>query len=216
VIPELIIFDCDGVLVDSEPIANRVFTRALNEIGLALDYGEVCALFIGLSMARCMELIEAELGRPAPAGFLDDLQRRTFEAFRTEALQPVPGVPELLEGLRRPYCVASSGEPEKMRTTLGLTGLLPRFEGRIFSAVEVERGKPAPDLFLHAAARMGAAPERCVVVEDSEPGVLAGRAAGMRVVGFAARGQGPRLAAAGAETIESMAALPALLEGGTP
>ncbi len=205
---DLIIFDCDGVLVDSEPIANRVFTRSLNELGLDWSYTEVCDRFIGLSMSRCLELIEQALGHAVPEGFLDELQRRTFEAFHGERLKAVPGVTEAIDALTTPFCVASSGELEKMRATLGMTGLLARFEGRMFSAEQVERGKPAPDLFLFAAASCGAEPDRCAVVEDSVPGVRAAVAARMTVFGYAGRAKREELAAHGASVFDSMAELP--------
>lgn len=210
---DLLIFDCDGVLVDSEPIANRVFTAALNALGFDWSYEEVCRRFIGCSMAHCLLEIEAELGVPAPPGFLDELRQRTLVAFRDERLQPVCGIPELLDRLRIPTCVASSGEPEKMRVTLGLTGLLPRFSGRMFSAVQVEHGKPAPDLFLFAAESCGVAPGGCVVIEDSVVGVRAAVAAGMTVLGYSASTSAADLAAHGAVVFESMAEVPALLEG---
>jgi len=206
----LAIFDCDGVLVDSEPLSNRIFAEALAEIGLPLDYDEVCRRFIGLSMDRCVSLIEQLHGQRVPADFLPRLQERTFAAFRRE-LQPVPGIEAALARLRVPACVASSGEHEKMRLTLGLTGLLSRFDGRLFSATEVAHGKPAPDLFLHAAARMGVEPRDCAVIEDSVPGVQAARAAEMEVFGYAARGQQDGLAAAGARVFQEMAELPGLL-----
>lgn len=208
---DLIIFDCDGVLVDSEPISNRIFTAVLREIGFDWSYEQVCSRFIGLSMTRCIELVEADLGRPVPEGFLDDLQRRTFEAFRTEGLAAVRGVPQMLDRLDIPFCVASSGEPEKMQTTLGLTGLLPRFAGRMFSAQQVRRGKPAPDLFLFAAESCGVAPERCTVVEDSVPGVQAAVTARMRVFGYAERSDRAALAASGAVVFDSMTDLPGLI-----
>ena len=154
---DLVIFDCDGVLVDSEPVANRVFLRALEEIGLRISFEEVCELFVGLPISRCVEIVERRLGRPVPGDFVRRLQERTFERFRS-GLQAVSGVRDALDRLDFPVCVASSGELEKMNLTLGLTGLLPRFEGRMFSATEVARGKPHPDLFLHAAATLGAAP----------------------------------------------------------
>ena len=210
---DLVIFDCDGVLVDSEPLANRIFADALEEVGLALSFDEVCATFVGLSMSRCVEIVEQRLGRALPGDFVPRLQRRTFDAFRAD-LQAVPGVAEALDRIASPVCVASSGEREKMNLTLGLTGLLPRFEGRIFSATEVARGKPWPDLFLHAAATLGAVPQRCAVVEDSLPGVRAACAAGMAAFGFAARDDGARLAAAGATVFRSMEELPALLGEG--
>lgn len=208
---ELVIFDCDGVLVDSEPPANRAMTQALAEVGLEWSYEEVCRRFIGLSMARVVELVEHELRHPLPERWLEDLQRRTFEAFRRE-LTPVRGVEEVLDALDRPYCVASSGEFEKMRLTLGKTGLLARFEGRMFSATQVARGKPAPDLFLWAAERMETRPARCVVVEDSLPGVLAAQAAGMRVIGYSGSGFGEAIAEAGAPVIDAMGQLMDRLE----
>jgi len=207
----LVIFDCDGVLVDSEPLANRVLAEELERIGLPLGYAAVCEQFVGLSLARCVEIVEERLGRAVPPGFLERLQRRTFEVFR-EGLEPVRGVARALERVRVPVCVASSGELDKMRFTLGLTGLLPRFEGRMFSAAQVARGKPWPDLFLLAARTLDTPPERCVVVEDSVPGVRAGVTAGMRVLGYAERSDASALREAGAVTFDAMERLPALLE----
>jgi len=206
----LIIFDCDGVLVDSEPLANRIFTEALNEIGLAIDYEEVCDAFVGLTMTRCIEQIEQRLGRAVPADFVSRLQERTFGAFRRE-LRPVRGIEQALSAIAEERCVASSGEIEKMRLTLGLTGLLPQFEGRLFSADQVERGKPHPDLFLFAAEQSGFAAESCLVVEDSVPGVQAAVAAKMPVLGYAERTDATRLRTAGARIFHSMEELPRLL-----
>ncbi len=208
---DLIIFDCDGVLVDSEPTANRVFTAALHELGLDWSYEQVCGRFIGLSMSRCVELIEEELGRPVPERFLDDLQQRTFDKFRSDGLAAVRGVEQMLDALDSPFCVASSGELEKMRMTLGQTGLLPRFAGRMFSAQQVRRGKPAPDLFLFAAESCRVTPERCAVVEDSVPGVQAAVAARMTVFGYAERSDRAALAASGALVFDSMTDLPDLI-----
>jgi HAD superfamily hydrolase (TIGR01509 family) len=208
---DLVIFDCDGVLVDSEPTAARIFAEHLRAVGLAMTDEEVDRRFRGRSMASCLREVEELLAKPLPKTFLEDLQRDTFAAFREE-LQPVDGVAAVLDALRIPFCVASSGEHEKMRLTLGLTGLWPRFEGRIFSASEVTHGKPAPDLFLHAAERMGAKPGRCAVIEDSLPGVQAAVAAGMKVFGHAARPESDvKLAEAGAATFGSMDELLALL-----
>ena len=208
---ELVIFDCDGVLVDSEPIANRVFSQMLGEVGLPMSYDETVRTFVGRSAATCIGMVEARLGRPVPEGWVDAWRSRTLDAFRDE-LRAVEGVEAVLDGLEVPFCVASSGEPAKMRFTLGMTGLLPRFEGRMFSAVEVPHGKPAPDLFLHAARRMGAAPERCAVIEDSAVGVQAGAAAGMTVLGFGAMSDPGALRAAGAAHVFArMDELPALL-----
>lgn len=209
---ELVIFDCDGVLVDSEPASNRVFVEELRHLGLDLGYEEVCERFIGLSMARCMEIVSEQLGRPVPPGFVERLHSRTFEVFHEDGLEPVEGVPAVLRLIETPICVASSGEHEKMRLTLGLTGLLPHFEGRMFSATEVPRGKPHPDLFLLAAGRMEARPAGCVVVEDSVPGVKGARAAGMTALGYAGRGNDDELVSAGARVFRDMAELPGLLD----
>ena len=180
---ELVIFDCDGVLVDSERLAVRVEARLLSALGWQIGEDEVLRRFVGRSDAHMRREIERELGRPVPE-WDARYAAAMGEAFRAE-LQAVPGVVAALDRLTVPSCVASSGTHEKMRLTLGLTGLHDRFAGRIHSATEVAAGKPAPDLFLHAASRMGVAPARCVVVEDSAAGVQAARAAGMRSLGYA-------------------------------
>jgi HAD superfamily hydrolase (TIGR01509 family) len=212
----LVIFDCDGVLVDTELASNRCFAAALNEIGLAWSVEQTMARLVGRSMKSCVEIVERELGRAVPADFVAHLQQRTFDSFRREGIAATPGLPgalDALDGAGVPYCVASSGEIEKMRLTLGLSGLLPRFERHMFSATMVPRGKPFPDLFLHAARGMGAAPADCVVVEDAVPGVTAARAAGMRALAYAAAPHADRtgLAAAGGTLFDDMAQLPALL-----
>lgn len=210
---DLVIFDCDGVLVDSEPIANRVFAEALAELGLHIGLDEMYADFVGRSMAHCMRLVEMRLGRPAPADFVTRLQERTFAAFEAEGLQATDGIREALDAIALPMCVASSGELEKMRFTLGLTGLLPRFEGRLFSVTQVEYGKPAPDIYLFAAERMGVSPERCVVVEDSPTGARAGLAAGMTVFGYSAHTSAESLVRLGVHrTFAEMRELPDLLK----
>jgi HAD superfamily hydrolase (TIGR01509 family) len=209
---DLVIFDSDGVLVDSEPIANRVLNERLGAIGLPLSLEETSRAFQGRTLPVCLQIVEDVLGHPAPDDFLDDLQRRTFEAFREE-LQPVPGVKEALDRIPWPVCVASSGDLLKMRTTLSLAGLIVRFEGRMFSALDVPRGKPAPDLFLHAAGSLGASPARTAVVEDSPIGIQAARAAGMTPFGYAARTAETVLREAGAAAaFHDMAELPALLQ----
>ena len=210
---DLVIFDSDGVLVDSEPIANRILNERLEAIGLPLSLEETTRAFQGRTLPVCVQIIEDVLGRPVPQDFLDDLQRRTFAAFREE-LAPVPGVKEALDAIPWPVCVASSGDLLKMRTTLALAGLIVRFEGRMFSALDVPRGKPAPDLFLHAAESLGAAPARTAVVEDSPVGIQAARAAGMTAYGFAGRTDAALLEDAGAIAVfRDMAALPGLLQG---
>lgn len=212
---ELVIFDCDGVLVDSEPIANRVLVDELRIAGLMIEESEAQAMFTGLSLARVLELAEARLGRGLPTEFLGRLQARTFAKFRSE-LRPIPGVRRLLGALEIPHCVASSGGQDKIRFTLGLTGLLECFEGRIFSATEVARGKPAPDLFLRAAEACGTDPASCAVIEDSLPGVLAGKAAGMTVFRYTPGDAGSSPSAAGAFDFESMDLLLELLNSGPP
>ena len=209
---EAVIFDCDGVLVDSEPIANRVFAEALTDIGLPTTYDQAVEDFMGLSMTACLAKVANRLGAPVPENFLAGLTERTYKAFEKE-LHPVAGIVDALEKITMPMCVASSGEVSKMQFTLGLTGLLPRFDGRLFSATEVPRGKPHPDIFLHAAKGIGISPEWCVVVEDSVPGVRGGVSAGMAVLGFAG-GLTPveELTSAGATVFYDMAELPGLLQ----
>lgn len=204
-----VIFDCDGVLVDSEPISNRVLAEALTGIGLPMTAEESTATFMGRSWASLVEIVEGRLGRAVPADLRARYLDRIFAAFERE-LQPVPGIAAALDRIALPWCVASSSSHEKMRFTLGHTGLLERFEGRLFSATEVTQGKPAPDLFLHAAARMGWAPEQCAVVEDSAPGVQAALAAGMTALAYAGRTDPALLA--GARVFTRMAELPALLQ----
>ena len=168
--------------------------------------------FLGLRLAECMRVVEGITGQPVPPGALDRYRADRDRVLR-EQVQPVEGVREVLEGLTIPYCIASSGDLDKMRVTLGATKLLPLFDGRFYSATEVPRGKPAPDVFLLAAQRMGAAPARCVVIEDSVNGVLAGCAAGMTVFGFAGLTAPAKLIDAGAALVLShMRELPALLE----
>ncbi|MFF5208203.1 HAD family hydrolase [Streptosporangium sp. NPDC000396] len=181
---ELVIFDCDGVLVDSEPIAVRAHSAVLTELGWPLSEEEVIERFVGRSTKSINELIESQLGPELTAEAERRFHRLHTEAVDTE-LTIVDGIVEALDAITLPTCVASSGSHEKMRHTLGRTGLYSRFEGRIFSATQVAHGKPAPDLFLYAAEQMGIEPARCAVVEDSRFGVQAARAAGMRAFGYA-------------------------------
>ena len=208
---ELVIFDCDGVLVDSERIAVRVDVVVLAQLGWVLTEAEIVERFMGRTDADMASQIEAHLGRPLPADWEEPFRRLYREAFEAE-LEPVPGIVEALDGIAIPTCVASSGSHERIRYTLGLTGLYPRFAGRIFSATEVARGKPAPDLFLHAATRLGVCPAACAVVEDSRYGVEAARAACMRVFGYAG-GLSPRhwLEGPGTVVFDDMRELPRLL-----
>jgi HAD superfamily hydrolase (TIGR01509 family) len=212
-VSDLLIFDCDGVLVDSEPVANRVLHEQLRGLGLDIDLEESTRTFTGLSMASCVALVERMLGGRIPDGFVSELRRRTTEAFDGE-LQPVRGIEQLLSVAPAPYCVASSSTHARIRSSLGATGLLTWFrDDAIFSAEDVARGKPAPDLFLHAAARLGHLPASCTVIEDSVPGVTAARAAGMRVYGYAERTPPRLLEAAGATVVTCMMELARILAG---
>jgi len=197
---DLVIFDCDGVLVDSEVIANRVFQELLRELGVEVSLEHMFEHFVGHSMTHCLELVRDLLGRDPPPDFEPRLRERTHQAFEAELL-PTEGIVATLNQLALPYCVASSGPHAKMRVSLGVTGLFERFEGRIFSAADVARGKPAPDVFLFAAERMGVRPERALVIEDSPAGVTAAIAAGMTVFGYTARTPEARLRAAGAHRL---------------
>lgn len=209
---DLVIFDCDGVLVDSERLTHQVLCDQLAELDVAMTLAQAIDRFIGTSNALMLERVAALLPPGAmPADFLAQFRQRTQQAFAA-GLRAVPGVEAVLDGLALPHCVASNGEHAKMAVTLALTGLAPRFAGRVFSADDVARPKPAPDLFLHAAATLGAAPARCLVIEDSATGVRAARAAGMAVFGHAALTPADRLLEAGAHRVfATMAELPPLL-----
>lgn len=194
---DLVIFDNDGVLVDSEPISNRLLAAYLTELGHPTSYEESIRDYMGSAMHRIHELIEERTGQRLPVDFDDVFHGRVFAAFERE-LKPVAGAVGVLEKLAAdgvPYCVASSGSHERIRVGHRTTGLDRWFEeARVFSSQDVGRGKPAPDLFLYAAERMGVAPERCVVVEDSPLGVQAAVAAGMDVYGFTAMTSADKLA----------------------
>ena len=209
----LVIFDCDGVLVDSEPIANRVLAEQLRRVGVSIPESEVMRRFVGKTRGQCLALAAGILGRPLPERFGADWDAALFEALRNE-VKPAPGVPEVLRTLAIPYCVASNGMPDRVRATLESAGLLPHFDGRIFTSADVAHPKPAPDLFLHAAAALKAAPAECVVVEDTPAGVQAARAAGMRVFGYigVSTSDAAALEATGATAVfNDMPELPALL-----
>jgi HAD superfamily hydrolase (TIGR01509 family) len=209
---ELVIFDCDGVLVDSEPLAIRIEVEILAEYGMPLSEAEIVKRFVGRSQSVMTTALEEHLGHPLPADWNNRYRERFNEAYRAE-LKPIDGIEHALDQIiDLPVCVASSSEPDRLLYKLELCGLRQRFEGRIFSASEVDNGKPAPDLFLHAASRMGADPARCAVVEDSRYGVEAARAAGMAAFGYAgsvtpaADLEGP-----GTTVFDDMRELPALL-----
>lgn len=198
---ELVIFDCDGVLVDSERPANEVFRQMLNELGLSLSLEDMFDHFVGLSLPQCMNVVAEMLGTAPPADFLQNLTQRTTAVLST--VQPVAGVPDLLHKIALPYCVASNGEPEHVRLSLQVANLLHHIGDRVFCASEVGRPKPAPDVYLHAAAAFNVLPSACAVVEDTPTGVQAGVSAGMHVFGFVGSTSEKRLREAGAHTIIS-------------
>jgi HAD superfamily hydrolase (TIGR01509 family) len=205
-----VIFDCDGVLVDTELISNTVLAGLLSDAGLPTTLEDCLRDYRGRSMRSVLELATARHGAPLPG----DITERYFDEVKlrfVRDLQPVPGVVAALDRIALPSCVASSGPHHKMAVTLRQTGLWERFEGRIFSTTEVANGKPAPDLFLHAARAMGFDPASTAVVEDSVPGVVAACAAGMRALAFARDTDADELAAAGGEPFADMADLPQLL-----
>jgi HAD superfamily hydrolase (TIGR01509 family) len=210
----LVIFDCDGVLVDTETISSREMAVSIRRAGLQMDYEEVKATFKGESLANVAAAVEQRLGRALAAGWLDEFQARRAEAFRA-GLRPVAGAQAVVEAVIEAgldACVASQASLAKMHLTLGLTRLRSLFDDeRLFSSDMVPRGKPAPDLFLHAAASLGHQPESCVVIEDGVAGVRAARAAGMRVIGYAADSDPAALLNAGAEIVHDMGEVPSLL-----
>jgi len=196
---ELIIFDCDGVLVDSERIANQVFARILKkECGLSYSLADMFETFVGRSSLQCMEIIEQQMGTAPPAG-LETRYKQDINDVLAASVTAVQGIEQTLAEISIPYCVASSGSHDKMRLTLGKTQLLKYFEGKLHSSSDVKRGKPFPDIYLHAAHNMGCNdPGRCLVIEDSPPGIEGGVAAGMVVFGFAELMDEQRLIQAGA------------------
>jgi HAD superfamily hydrolase (TIGR01509 family) len=215
--PQVVIFDCDGVLVDSEVIALAVTRRTLGEAGLRLTDEETRKRFLGQRLDSVISRIESELGVPLPNEFPDELSREILRAFARE-LKGVAGVPEAVGALRARVCVASSSAPERLRFALRAAGYETLFAPNIFSAAEVAEGKPSPDLFLFAARAMGAAPKDCLVIEDSVAGVAAARAAGMTPFGFVGASHfsqpndGADLIAAGAELVfDDMTRLPDLV-----
>jgi HAD superfamily hydrolase (TIGR01509 family) len=213
---DLVIFDCDGVLVDSEIISCQSHADAFSAFGYPITAAQVFDRFLGRSALQAQLEVEAELGRKLPDDFTAQLRERLHSAFEAD-LQAVIGITQALDGIDIPVCVASSGSHERMRVSLGSVRLYDRLAPHIFSSSQVKHGKPAPDLFLFAAAQMGAAPEACVVVEDSTAGIKGAVAAGMTVLGFhggshCGPGHAASLQAAGATaTFSDMSQLPALI-----
>jgi HAD superfamily hydrolase (TIGR01509 family) len=213
----LIIFDCDGVLVDSEIIAHTLLAQMMTDLGHPMTTAEAIQKVAGRSLADTLSLIEASLGRSIPDDLGQCYGRLLHERLHRD-LKPIAGVKAAIAALPFPRCVASSSSLERIRLSLEATGLASLFGANIFSATQVAHGKPAPDLYLFASSKMGIAPEQCLVIEDSALGVTAGRAAGMKVIGFtgaahATPDAAQRLATAGAcSVISSMVDLPATLE----
>ncbi|MBN1173260.1 MAG: HAD family hydrolase [Micromonosporaceae bacterium] len=210
--PSLVIFDCDGVLVDSEPIVLRVLAEHLRRYGVDLADEHWLDRLIGVSEEESNRLLASLFRGAVPDGWFSELAVAVDQALANE-VRPVAGVVNVLDTLDTltvPFCVASNGHPSKLALTLKTSGLAGYFDGRVFTAADVVAGKPAPDLFLHAAKRMGAPTSRCVVVEDSFSGVAAGRAAGMTVLGYAGAGTTEAVAAAD-RVFSDMSDLPGLL-----
>ena len=181
--PSLVIFDCDGVLVDSEPISIAVLLEMIGKSGVAMSEDEAYDRFLGRSMATISKGLHEEYGFAASEADLDEMRTDLYARFERD-LKPVPGIAAALQQLQFPRCVASSSQPERIRLSLKLTGLIDLLDPHIFSATMVKNGKPAPDLFLFAAKTMGVDPRDCVVIEDSPAGIQAAKAAGMRVFAF--------------------------------
>lgn len=213
--PGLVIFDCDGVLVDTETLANKILAEMVTELGAPMDHREAQRRYMGRTMEKVQAMVEDLTGSKLPAEWADDVRARSLREFE-KGVEPIRGIENVVAALKEagvPYCVGSSGKYAKMRVTLGKSGLLPLFKDVLFSAEDCREGKPAPDIFLHAASGMGRKPEDCVVIEDSVAGVQAAKAAGMRVLGFTGdpEADGEAMFAAGAELFADMADLPGLL-----
>ncbi len=201
--PKLIIFDCDGVLVDSEPLSNRVIAEFMTEIGIPMTTAEAVQLFAGGSLQRVNEFILSKKGHPGPPGMEDIYRERSYALFQKE-LQPIPGIEKALETINYKRCVASNGPLHKMKLNLELTGLSAFFGDDLFSAYEIGHWKPDPRLFLHAAEKKGYPPDKCIMIEDSIHGIHAAKSAGMRVLGFSNSEYGHKLEAEGVPTFNSM------------
>ena len=213
---DLVIFDCDGVLVDSEVISCRAHAETLTRHGYPITPDQVLARFLGVSDREARQTIESEIGRKLPDDFESQMKQAALQRYADD-LRAIPHVGGTIDAIGLPKCVASSGTPEKIRHGLTCAGLYDRLAPHIFSAGQVKRGKPAPDLFLFAAEQMQAAPALCLVIEDSLPGIAGAVAAGMTVLGFhggshCRPGYGDTLRAAGAVmTFDDMRQLPGLI-----
>jgi HAD superfamily hydrolase (TIGR01509 family) len=206
---DALIFDCDGTLVDSERLLNQLLVDHVRPFGIELTVEEALARFKGGNMADCVAKLETLRGAALPPSFVPELRERLMVGL-SNGLEPIEGALDLVRSLSIPFCVASNGPREKIELSLSVTGLLPYFQGRIFSAYDVGVWKPDPGLFLHAARALGARPERCAVIEDSLPGIQASLAAGMTVYALldeASRAQAPE----GVRVISKLAELDSFL-----
>ncbi|MDO5972155.1 HAD-IA family hydrolase [Flavivirga aquimarina] len=201
-----VIFDCDGVLVDSETIGNSVIADMAKDQGVYMSLNEAFAYFKGKSLQSCIDTISELSGKPIPETFVAEYREKSFEAFKKD-MKPIEGVKQVLENLSLPFCVASSGPEEKIRLNLGLTGLLPLFENKIFSCYAINKWKPDPAVFLWAAETMGFKPSECVIVEDSLSGVLAAKRGGFDVFGFTAHDYNDELQSEATKVFSSMSEL---------
>ncbi|MFK7806214.1 MAG: HAD family hydrolase [Saprospiraceae bacterium] len=208
--PQLLIFDCDGVLVDSESLSSQVIAEEITKLGIPMLTEESQNMFKGGALSSVIEYVEKKLGKPIPYDFETVFRKRSFELFES-SLEPIPGIVKALEELPHSKCVASNGPLKKMKFNLKLTKLMPYFDDNLFSAYDVNRWKPDPLLFLHAAKKMEVTAERCLVIEDSIHGVEAAVKAGMKVLGFALHSEGSELSAAGATVFKDMNELPKLI-----
>lgn len=210
----LIIFDCDGVIADSEVLSATVLIDLLADVGIAITPADVRRDFLGRSFPTVADTVRRRFGHPLPASFEMDYRSRLLDRFAAE-LRPTPGVMAVLDGLRHPACIATSSSPQRVGRTLQVLGLAERFAGRVFTASQVAQGKPAPDLFLFAARQMGHAPHRTLVIEDSGPGIAAALAAGMRVLHYGGgahlRGQDRPDASQGVQSFDTWSEFPHLL-----
>ncbi len=206
----LIIFDCDGTLVDSEPIANRVFVEQVQEFGIPLTDEEAWKHFPGTSLEECMQYVTKTYGFIFPEDFVPSHRERQRVAFAKD-IKPIQGVKIALDQIPFAKCVASNGPLPAVRSNLEATGLLAYFDG-FFSAHEIERWKPEPDLFLHAAAKLDRMPEQCLVVEDSDAGILAAKRAGMKVLAYQPVHSHYTLSENGTMSFDDMKQLPELVQ----
>ncbi len=208
-----VIFDCDGVLVDSEHVSNDILYTMACEQGYTMGKEKVMREFAGRSLQQCLSMIESSIGKTLPPEFVPTFREKTFHYFRTD-LKAITGVHDFIDTLTHDYCVASSGPIEKMNITLSTTGLIEKFRNKMYSSYQINSWKPDPDIFLHAAKEMGYAINECIIIEDSRAGVMAGVKGGFKVFGYAASGNADELANEGAEVFYDFKELQGKLKTG--